>query len=292
MKKIFFLIMAVGLAFWMVGPVMSQAAGSTKPSATFTSVKGKVTVKGVKGKARKVKIGTKAFEGETVSVGKGGQTTFQLFDGSSLDLASNSQLVLKTLQQPSDKEKKIGFKLSFGAILAKVKKLLTPSSSFEIESGGAVCGVRGTEFAYSYDPDKNKINLQVHEGTVYFNFGGKSTLYHGGDKIEFINGHPAPGNTGGGGTNIQGTGGKSIPGAGGFQVAGGSLGYTGGTLGGWGGRLPGWNLNDQFVIGTAINHSNTLGNPSVTSARLNIVINVPIVETGLGVALPSLLTAR
>ena len=267
------LVLVLGLGTVPVLAASKAAPSPTPAAATFYSVTGKVTVKTKKGNTRTVKRGSTAKEGDTVNVSKTGQATLQFFDGSEMDLKAHSKLVLSKLQRPTALQKNIKFDLKFGELLARVRKLLTPNSSFEVEAGGSVCGVRGTQFDYAFDPDKNKLNLHVIEGTVYFTMGGVTNFYHAGDKLEFHNGHadhPPGGGTGGGHNTVSG------------GLGGGSLGSTGGSQGGSGlGNNPGGSggalgdLNDQFLGGVSLNNGNTLGQNGVQGTKkYNITVNV------------------
>ncbi len=251
MKK--FLIISIFMGLFVLRPGVSwgaaQAVATSTPAAkaSFYSVTGKVTVRSKKGNTRTVQRGSTAKEGETVNVSKSGQATLQFFDGSELDLKPHTKLVLSKLDQATPLQKNIKFNLKFGELLARVKKLLTPNSSFEVEAGGSVCGVRGTQFDYAYDADKNKLNLQVLEGTVYLTYGGNTTFYHGGDKLELSNGHFHHSPDHGEGTGHNG--------------------LVGGALG---------DLNNQFTQGNSINKDNTLGQNGVMGTKkFNITVNVP-----------------
>ncbi len=284
MKMIFFLVLAVCSILEAGPPAMAQTAGQVKapsarssPSATFLFVKGVVTVRDVQGKTRTASKGTTAFEEERVSVAKESQATLRLFDGSTLDLSSKSQLVLQKLRQPSEKVKNIEFQLAFGAILAKVKKLLSSQSSFEVKAGGVVCGVRGTEFAFSYDPDKDWITLKVHEGTVYVNSAGKTSFYHAGENLELLHGLPAPESTG---ASVKNTLGAALPQLNNSLNTSGSLG--GGLSSGLGIGAALTDLNTQFTAGILVNQQNTLSktsaNPAAPAAKSsNPLSGLPVV---------------
>ncbi|HJT24710.1 MAG TPA: FecR family protein, partial [bacterium] len=169
--------------FFIVG-----AAWAAATDAVFLSVSGKVSVKDTGGKSRTAKTNSTAAEGETVQVEKGGEATLVFFDGSTLDAKSNTQFILSALQKPSTNEKKLRFNLDFGALMARVQKLMTASSQFEIQAGGIVCGVRGTEFSVVYDPTMGSVDLKVIEGSVYAKTGGIITTVPAGQERKFLNG--------------------------------------------------------------------------------------------------------
>ena len=213
--------------------------GDTQPSeSTFSQVKGKVKVLNGGGSSRPVTVGDKAYPGETIQVGGKAQAQIVLFDGSTLDLSSNSKLTLAALKQPSATEKIISLKLALGKVFAQVRKLMTAKSSFEIEAGGVVCGVRGTAFSVGYNPDTQKMDLDVQEGHVAAMGGGVTLLFGAGQQGHFTDGHFTGGNVGSsnpngkpggkggsGGGNSTGNGSNNSPsGSGGGSGTGGSNG--------------------------------------------------------------------
>src|SRR3974390_2467326 len=139
----------------------------------FTSVSGKVQVTSKSGnKTRTAQKDSTVVEGERIVTDKGSKATLQLFDGSQIEITPNTDLALTKMQKPSNQDKIFQFKLFVGNLLSKVKKLASSKSSFEIEAGGVVCGVRGTQYSYSFDPTTHNVTVHVDEGTVYLNSNG------------------------------------------------------------------------------------------------------------------------
>lgn len=190
-----FLLIAVFLTAYLFITGTGQAAAT---DAVFSSVSGKVSVRDLAGKIRMAQNDSGAVEGETVRVEDGAKASLVFFDGSSLEAKPHSQFVLSALRHPSPNEKKIRFNLLFGGLLAKVQKLLTANSQFEIEAGGVVCGVRGTEFSVDYYPSKGLVGLKVMKGSVYAKAGGSTTTVPAGQEKKFLNGSPLVGAGGGG----------------------------------------------------------------------------------------------
>ena len=256
MKQVLFL--AIGLVVaWSPQWLMADSTSANPPSATFISVTGKVTVKDKKGKVRPALKNSQAFEGETVKVDSKGAATLQLFDGSTLNVSPDTEVLIKTLQKPTKDEKKIRFSLNFGTLLAQVKKLLTTKSSFEVEGGGVVCGVRGTKFQVSYDRDLDEFDLKVFEGSVLTSSGGENNLFKSGDQMQFLNGllqTPQNQNLGPNGGSTQLLNGSDSTAA---------IGDLSGQIDG----LSGWNSDDVF------------SDPSVGgTAQITIHMNVPSQE--------------
>jgi hypothetical protein len=161
-----------------------------KGTALFSTVTGQVLVRAVGGKARKVHKQDKAFSGEVIQVGASSEAVILMADGSSLDLMANSRMALATLKQDTPGEKNFLFKLGLGKVVAMVTKLMTAHSSFEIEAGGVICGVRGTEFSMSYDPKTDKGEVQVRSGVVAVTGKDKTLTLSSGKHTFFQHGNP------------------------------------------------------------------------------------------------------
>ncbi len=169
---------------------LAWAADSTPNQGIFTSVSGKVKVKTKKGhKTKTAKKEMTVFEGDRIIAGDDGKATLRLFDGSSLDISPKTEFVLSKIRKSDDNGKTLSFKLVVGQLLAAVEKLTTSNSSFEIEAGGVVCGVRGTKFSMQCDgKSKPEVQLHVFEGVVYSIDGhGNKYFFHPGPPIKFFN---------------------------------------------------------------------------------------------------------
>ncbi|SRR5579871_1084982 len=177
------------LALVLLAPAGLWAA----TEAAFTTVAGKVEVKDAKGtKTRDAKVDGKVVEGEVISAGADGQATLRLFDGSEVNVSPNTIFTVEKLQQPSLQDKVIQFKLSLGKLFATVRKLASSKSSFEIEAGGVVCGVRGTEYSMEYNPSTHKVDVLVITGTVWSTANGQTQVLHGGQGGSWFHGSWTP----------------------------------------------------------------------------------------------------
>ncbi len=190
MKRTFLTTLVLALLF----PTAGLWAAT---NAVFTSVTGKVEVKDAQGKnTRAAEKDAAVVEGEHISAGPDSQATLQLFDGSKVDISPNTAFVLEKLQQPNLDDKVIQFKLELGKLFATVKRLATAKSSFEIEAGGVVCGVRGTQYWMEYNPSTGKVNVLVLDGTVWSTTNGQTQILHAGDGGSWDHGswtpHPPP----------------------------------------------------------------------------------------------------
>jgi len=233
----------------------SWAAGSSSTQGLLTSVTGKVQIKNANGKkSRMAQKNSTVLVGERVVTDNGSKATLQLFDGSEVEVSPNTDFQLSKMQQPNPQDKILQFKLFLGQLFAKVKKLASAKSSFEIEAGGVVCGVRGTQYSYSYDPNKHIVTVHVNEGTVFVNANGQTYLFTSGQTATFTNGKPGPNNP------------DRIP-------ASGKQGDTAATI-----SLA--DLDQQFGSSVTFNGDNNLTSPNVAgSSRLNVNVNVSPPET-------------
>ncbi len=137
-------------------------------------------------KSQPAKIGDDVTEQETIKTDVSSTTVLRFFDGSQLNISASTQLQLSSLKQLQGNDKVLRFKLLWGDLIAKVTKLASSNSSFEIEGGGVVCGVRGTEFHPHYDPSHHLFTVDVLDGTVWVLSGGKTSVFHAGESGRFM----------------------------------------------------------------------------------------------------------
>ncbi len=275
-----------------------SAADPPEREAVFLSVKGTVTVQNGMGSVRRAHTGAKAYQGETIIVRRASKATLQLFDESTLELMANSRLTLATLHAFKE-EKNIFMRLGFGKALVKVRQLFSAHSSFEIEAGGVVCGVRGTEFTMECDQKTGWMRLNVLDGVVAASSGGVTQLCPAGHECIFQNGRmiregegpgslhknpkgetggnnngtgqnqsggPTTGNTGGGATSVVGAVGGNNNGNGQTQSGGPATGNTEGVTSVVGAVGGGPNATGQIQSGGATIENLAGGATSVVAA--------------------------
>ena len=202
-------ILACLLLFSPIG----RSLAAPSETGVLSQVSGKVEVAGLSSKTSKVaKDGTKVRETEKVTTGADSKTIVRFFDGSQLAISPNSSVQLNKIQKLSDQDKVLHFKLLVGKLMATVQKLASSKSSFEVEAGGVVCGVRGTQFVLQYDPSTGKVDVKVLDGTVWVQAGNNTYTYGAGQGGSFTNGNPDQGqnNNGSGSNSGQGKGGNDF----------------------------------------------------------------------------------
>lgn len=117
------------------------------------------------------KLGVRLEEGDRILVGEETQVVLSLRNETLVHLDENSEMTVESLQENDQQGFSNRLKLWTGDLLADVKKKLEDThSSFEVESSGVVCGVRGTVFEVS--SHGGNVQTAVHEGAVHVQ-GGK-----------------------------------------------------------------------------------------------------------------------
>lgn len=132
------------------------------------------------GPFRKLKADSEVYEGDVLKT-EAGRLEAKLVDRSVIRLAPNSRLKLDQAKfsKDDDSEKKFTARLFFGRVWAKVTSVLGSDSKFEVTTGNAVAGVRGTQFNVDSGKDKST-TVKVFSGKVLVS--NKPTFYVEGTK--------------------------------------------------------------------------------------------------------------
>ncbi len=106
--------------------------------------------------------------GTIIRTGKNGLCEITLPDGSTIKISPKTVFQIEEFSFDSEMEKKKGrFNLIFGRVRAKVSKLVTTDSEFQVKAGTALAGVRGTTFGVFFDGKTAQI--VVFEGSINLN---------------------------------------------------------------------------------------------------------------------------
>jgi len=216
-------------------------------TGTFISVSGTVKIKQQNGgNTLLAKVGSVVKQGERVVTDKDSTAVLQFFDGSQLTVKPQTDFWLSKLKAPSPQDKILKFKMLLGSLLAQVTKLNSSNSSFEVEAGGVVCGVRGTKFGMDFDPDHHKVTVNVTDGTVWCANGNHIQIFTAGQGGVFLNGNWLPP----GPPHKPGDGNESLG-----------------------------DLNNLFLNTILVNHDNTFTDPSIGGdGSLRVTAYVPARE--------------
>jgi len=104
-------------------------------------------------------------EGDWIQTGDKQKAFLEFQNGGVVEVGENSRVQVKKLEI-TPKDFKARFLLEAGKFKAKVMKLTTASSSFEVQAGGVVAGVRGTVFGVDYDKANDQVTAATYEGKI------------------------------------------------------------------------------------------------------------------------------
>ena len=167
--------------FVLIGSLLVTAAGDAavdKPRIVF--VEGDATTSADGGSWKQAVRGTRLEQDWVLKTGKKSGVAVVFPDGSEVKLGSESEMKITDLRY-AKKSKIVELKLAYGRLLARVKKLLTKESKFNVTAGSAVCGVRGTEFLVSFKD--NRFEVMNVEGSVFVRLQDDVRYLEGNRKI-------------------------------------------------------------------------------------------------------------
>ena len=182
----------LGLATLVFNPprVFSQTASAEDPV--------EYVIEDIQGKVQVLEDGSKDWEtaqegqvvesGDEVKVGYNSEATLTMQSETSVHLAADTDLKVEQIQPNETTGFLSRLQVVAGSILADVKKHLDEShSSFEVESNGVVCGVRGTAFEVTAK-EGGTAQVATHEGAVAVGNGVESHMVEAGQYSEFQQG--------------------------------------------------------------------------------------------------------
>jgi hypothetical protein len=148
------------------------------PDFYLAQAKGEVFVVH-KGNKKKADPPQQVEADDKIVTGKDGKAFLQFKSGGTLEVGPKSEVKVSKLEINS-KAFKVRFQIAIGKMKTVLKKLTQASSSFEIEAGGVVAGVRGTTFEVDYNKAKNEVATKTYEGSVFTRVGGKENIVEKG----------------------------------------------------------------------------------------------------------------
>src|SRR5205085_9498376 len=115
--------------------------------------------------------------GETIRTGPGGAAEITYFEGSSVRLEAETEIVIETLRSEADGGTVIGVMQTLGRTWHVVTKLISGSSRYEVRTPTSTASVRGTIFAVDVhvDADGAAATVTTSEGVVVHSATGAAT---------------------------------------------------------------------------------------------------------------------
>ncbi len=169
-------------AIWLISTTGSNAQDSNGPATAsqlfLAQVQGAVTV--IHGDAPQAAAPPQElFEQDRIVTGLNSKAYLEFQNGGIVEVGPSTDATVSKLEITGD-DFKAKFLLALGKLKAKVKKLTTATSTFEIDAGGLVAGVRGTVFGVDYDPTQKQVAAKTFEGSIYTQVGGKEQIVNKG----------------------------------------------------------------------------------------------------------------
>ena len=176
MKK--YLVMVLAVLFLVSTPIGAQdqtVQAADQASQLFVAqVAGDVTVIH-QGASHPANPPEPLLKDDRVVTGDDGKAYLEFQNGGTVQVGPDSDMAVQRLETTGP-DFKARFLLAWGSFKAKVKKLTTPNSAFEVQAGGVVAGVRGTVFGVDYDKTSQQVSAQTYEGSIFTRSGGKENV--------------------------------------------------------------------------------------------------------------------
>jgi hypothetical protein len=167
--RLYMLVIMLALSLMTLSPLLlsgcGKSPGSSTPSTTTSQTTAastttvdapeNLTVLSILGGAIQVakkgsddwKNGEEGMEleiGDEIKTGAGGKAMITFFDGSIIELENDTEISIVELGANADRTTTVKLKQEVGTTISRVKKLLDPGDSYEIETYSAAATVRGS----------------------------------------------------------------------------------------------------------------------------------------------------
>ncbi len=111
-------------------------------------------------------------QGDVVRTGSASHAVLTFYDGTTVEVEPDSELVVQTLQATTGGDLVMQMQQTFGRSWHVVSRALTPNSKYEVRTPTATATVRGTAFLVTVNA-AGGTNLQTTEGIVHAIAGGE-----------------------------------------------------------------------------------------------------------------------
>jgi hypothetical protein len=173
-KKLTYFLLILLLSSLFLIPLVGCSGSKAATPAFISLVEGTVEIK--KSSAVdwvEAKVKDSLAENDVIRSGANSKAAITFFDGSVINLESNTQIEIKQLT--SSKPTNIHLKQEIGETLSKVEKLVDSASRYEIETPVAVAGVRGSQMKVTVAQD-GTTDVQNVEGKISVTAQGEEVL--------------------------------------------------------------------------------------------------------------------
>ena len=148
--------------------VLAPEADALVSMSTLTVVDGVVLISHGGAGFTPAREGDVLAAGDTIRTGSGGVAEITYFEGSSVRLEAETEIVVETLRTEADGGTVIGMMQTLGRTWHVVTKLISGSSRYEVRTPSSTASVRGTVFAVDVrvDADGPSATVTTSEGVV------------------------------------------------------------------------------------------------------------------------------
>ena len=182
-------------------------AQSLSQQATLTVLSQPVEVQRSSGSRDTAFSGATLTVGDRIFTGVGGRATLTFFQGSEVEIAESSEIMLQQMEQRGGAST-VGIGQAIGSTFSRVASLFNPASRFQVTTPSAVAVVRGTELLTVVDPSKLQTFTCV-TGSCDVSSGGRTINLQAGQSTFILpppaspTGVPSNRDAGGSGSNQQ-----------------------------------------------------------------------------------------
>lgn len=147
---------------------LAPEADALVSRSMLTDVQGLVIVSHVGGEFVPARTGDLIGSGDTIRTGSGAAAQITYFEGSTVRLEPQTELIVESLRTEPDGGTVIGMMQTLGRTWHVVTKLIEGSSRYEVRTPSSTASVRGTVFAVdvSVDADGPTATVTTKEGMV------------------------------------------------------------------------------------------------------------------------------
>ena len=148
--------------------VLAPGADALISRSTLTVVDGAVLVSQGRAEFTSAREGVVLAAGDRIRTGAGAAAEITYFEGSSVRLEAETEIVVESLRTEADGGTVIGMMQTLGRTWHVVTKLISGSSRYEVRTPSSTASVRGTIFAVDVhiDADGPAATVTTSEGVV------------------------------------------------------------------------------------------------------------------------------
>ena len=158
------LVLTAFLVFALLTPSQSQAQ---QMYGLFMIVKGEVTFQNPNVQKEKAKVGSKVFEGATISTEKDSRAKIVMSDRNVFNLSPDSKLTIQKYENAGAGKKNVSMSLEEGKVRVNVEQKYNGNSEkFLLKTPTVTAGVRGTQFLAAYNSMTKVSQVVTFKGSV------------------------------------------------------------------------------------------------------------------------------